>query len=289
MRQIFLMTLTALWALFCIHSSAGAWGTEEFGNKPLNYQGTPQLAAVINHESRVYHRWVNGNEQFFYRGNSESLNDALKNFAATDAEVHEIVLRPGPAVGYSFNKERTIKYNWEIHMIGGIAKHVGRKRLGEKIWDQNCHAMMVYVGGDIQLEKIEIPENVKVFEIADFEKPLLEGLRSPKNSARSLHVLELGKLDPHNTNNMNAIANLIDDEDLGVRWNAVKTLALFGKKAEPLLPSLRSALKTGHESLHDRIRKTIAEIEGAKDMAAAVQRHQQIRAEISQFCQSRNN
>ena len=70
-------------AVFSVAGSAAfGMATEEIGNDPLlevNYsqwQGT-NVMPVINHSSRVYHTWVNGNEHFYYEGDSKALSDFL--------------------------------------------------------------------------------------------------------------------------------------------------------------------------------------------------------------------
>src|SRR5436309_2184984 len=95
-------TLASLFiALLVLGLSGRAWalGEEDFGNAALNeanFQDWPGIMPLVNHPSRVYHTWVNGNEHFYYRGDIAALNDALRKFAASKAEVHEVLLRPPP-------------------------------------------------------------------------------------------------------------------------------------------------------------------------------------------------
>jgi hypothetical protein len=41
---------------------------------------------VVNLKSRVYYFWVNGNENFYYRGDAKALNEALRTYAAVKAD-----------------------------------------------------------------------------------------------------------------------------------------------------------------------------------------------------------
>lgn len=62
-----------------------ALGEEDFGNKPLNaanFTDWPEIMPVVNHTSRVYHVWVNGNEYMYSAGDVAALNDTLQNLAA---------------------------------------------------------------------------------------------------------------------------------------------------------------------------------------------------------------
>ena len=54
---------------------AFAAATETVGNQALNaanYGDWQGIMPVINHKSRVYHLWVNGNEHFYYRGDAKA-------------------------------------------------------------------------------------------------------------------------------------------------------------------------------------------------------------------------
>src|SRR5205085_315992 len=91
---IVLAMTTFLLAAYC--TSASALGTETFCNEEC-YQEWPNVTSVINNTNRVYQYWVNGGEEFFFQGSTEALNEALQRFALVRADVHEIILLPGPA------------------------------------------------------------------------------------------------------------------------------------------------------------------------------------------------
>ncbi|QDT98860.1 HEAT repeat domain-containing protein [Gimesia aquarii] len=288
MRHVILILLSFLLTICSGATCAWALGEESFGNQPLNaanFQDWPGIVPVVNHESRVYHQWVNGNEYCFYRGNNESLNDVLKKFAATDEKVHEVVLRPGPAVVDSFNKSKTIHYHWNLHLVGGIAKMMTKKDQGANIWSKHP-ILTIYVGGNIQLDKIKIPKGVTILELADLEKRYSKGLKSTDTTVRGWSNGQLARLDPYNESNMKAIARLLGDDDKWVRLNAVGALAIFGKKAEPLLPTLQETLNTDDQQLKTRVKETIKKIEDAKDKTKAEKEHQEMVSKISQFRKS---
>src|SRR3990172_8317782 len=95
---------------------AFALGEEQFGNAPRVEQPdwAPGVLDVVNLESRVYLKWVNGNENFFYGGAVEALGEALKKFAAVQAEVKEVVVRPGPGETRTFDG-RPVVCDWQLH------------------------------------------------------------------------------------------------------------------------------------------------------------------------------
>src|SRR3954462_15108095 len=100
-RSIVERALLASLVLIACCCPARALGMEDFGNAPLhaaNYTEWPGIVPVVNHPSRGYHWWVNGNEEFYYRGDAAALNEALAKFGEAGSAGREVVLRPGPGV-----------------------------------------------------------------------------------------------------------------------------------------------------------------------------------------------
>jgi hypothetical protein len=65
----------------CLPSKVCAMGEEHFGDDALNemnYRDWQGIVPLVNHPSRVYHWWVNGNEEFYYRGDTKKLSQKLK-------------------------------------------------------------------------------------------------------------------------------------------------------------------------------------------------------------------
>jgi hypothetical protein len=71
---------------------------------------------------------------------------------------HVVVLRPGPVVQNSFDRTE-ISYNWELHVIGGLARRHAKEKIEDLEW-QKDPVLTVYVGGDIDLDKIEVPNGL---------------------------------------------------------------------------------------------------------------------------------
>ncbi|HEV3204839.1 MAG TPA: HEAT repeat domain-containing protein [Gemmataceae bacterium] len=105
-----------------------ALGTETFGNDPAVKQ--PEWAEgivdVVNLKSRVYSQWVNGNENFFYRGNAQALNEALQKYAAVQADVRQLILMPGAGKTQSFGR-KPVDFDWQLHVPSGIYKAVAKR------------------------------------------------------------------------------------------------------------------------------------------------------------------
>src|SRR3954462_5299433 len=139
---------------------------ETFGNEPLaeaNYTEWKGILPVIKHKARVYSNWVNGNEYFLYQGDTAKLNAALADVARIEVKEHEVVLRPGPGIGHTF-EQKEVPHNWELHIHGGISKHLLTLDKGDQVWNKDP-VLTIYVGGDIDLAKLEIPKGVTLIDI----------------------------------------------------------------------------------------------------------------------------
>jgi hypothetical protein len=150
--------------LLAVAGASHAWAlaTEEFGNKELaeaNYKDWKGIMPVINHKDRVYSYWVNGNESFFYLGKAKELNAALKEFAKVEVKYHVVVLRYGPTSQETFQKT-VIPYNWQLHVVGGIAKAVKAVDDVKDLDWQTDPVLTIYVGDGLDLKSLEMPAGV---------------------------------------------------------------------------------------------------------------------------------
>jgi hypothetical protein len=260
------------WALLAILSSLAAkdaWGLgdETVGNEPLheaNYTEWKGIMPVINDKARVYSNWVNGNEHFFYKGTTAELNAALAHFAKIEVKSHEVLLRPSPGIAHTFD-HKEIPHNWELHIHGGISKHLLTLDKGDEVWNKDPR-LTIYVGGEIDLAKLEIPKGVTLLDIPTLSKRVAAGLAASKDkTVRGWGCGELTSLDHFSGENMMAVAKMLDDSDNWVRLNAAGSLPQFGKKAAPHLPALRECLVAGDQGLKERAQAAIVEIEKAED------------------------
>ena len=111
---------------------------------------------VANHSTRVYHRWVNGDERFYYQADANQLNDLLAKFARTNQEKKEVVLLPGPGTTTNFKGDRKFDFNCEMHLVGGIARHIAGKDKGHIYWPLHPR-LTIRVGPDLDLAALKIP------------------------------------------------------------------------------------------------------------------------------------
>ena len=102
---------------------ASAAGMENFGpaGEHIGRSGDwPKgVEDVLRHPSRVYWNWVNGNENAYYDGDIETVNELLKLFAKVDLTSHHVVIRSGRPSARSFHGKIT-PYAVQFELPGGI-------------------------------------------------------------------------------------------------------------------------------------------------------------------------
>jgi hypothetical protein len=277
-----LTSLFAVTAMLAFSSAANARGMETFGNKPLNsanYTEWPGIMETVNDTHRVYSSWVNGNEFFYYDGDVAAINEALEKFSGVQNQNKSVLFRPGSGEVTSFDRRKKMKFRWNLHVMGGISKHVTTLEKGDKVWNPDP-VLTVYVDKTIDLEKLVIPKDLKVTRLAVVKARVLDGLTSSDKTVRGWGCGELASLDPYDSASRDAIAALLKDPDDWVKLNAAGAIALFGKKAATALPALRSALASKDEQLRTTAQKTIEEIEKAPDRSAEERDRKAIEAQI---------
>lgn len=269
--------------------TAFARGEESFGNKPLaaaNYADWQGVLPVINSPQRIYTTWVNGNEHFYFQGDVDQLNEVLRDFAKVETPVRELVIRPENGITKTFDG-KVVPYDWNVHLIGGIARHMSRLDKGALVWPTHP-VMTLYLGMDFPLEKLQIPEEVTVTRVAELKKRIIEALESRDQTVRGWSAGELADVDRFDGRSVTIIARMLDDDEGWVRLNAAGALARFGAKSRSILDQLRPLEKSDDEALRTQVAKSIAEIEKAEDAKDAEKDHQARLKAIDRFLSSRS-
>jgi len=259
-------------------------GEETFGNKPFhesNFGDWPNVMPVVNDTHRVYHSWVNGNENFYLRGNTDALNIALKNFGQVKAEKLTVILRPALGRVSSFNEEQKFFFNWQLHLLGGIAKHMSTRDQGNNVWDPNPE-FIIYVGGDIVLDKIEIPENVDLLQLADLKARYEKSLKSTHTDVRGWTCGQIAALDQYDAASVQKIAAMLNDKQDWVKLNAAGALSVFTAHASEAEKALRS-VETDDVKLKDRIESTLKTLQESVVSKEERDSHDEILAGIAKF------
>ena len=177
--------------MFLFPSTCSALMTSQAGNDPLspqNYVDWPNLVDAINDKSRIFMVWVNGYEEFTYNGDTDSANRVLKEFAETEFAQLQLVILPGPGRTQEIEK-KPVRIDYRIEIYGGIARAALTRR--ETVRNLNP-TMTIYLTENIELDKLVIPENVKLSQLPDLEAKYTAAIESEDESLRreASHYLE---------------------------------------------------------------------------------------------------
>jgi hypothetical protein len=279
------LIVVALGVVLAARGRAWAAGEEQVGNEPLNganYETWKGLIDVINDPARSYYSWVNGNENFYFAGDTAQLNAALQKFAATDIAVKEVVLRPAPGETRSFDQSLRFPFQWHLQIFGGIAAHLTTRDQGDQVWARHPR-LSIYVGGDIDLEKLEIPKGVTLVSLDELSARARKGIVSTDQNVRGWSAGVMAGYDHFSAENLAAIEKLLADDADWVRLNGAGAAAQFGAKAKSALPALKACLDRPDENLQQRAKESIATIEAAQDNAEAERTFRAAMDKINKF------
>ena len=287
----FIRTSLVLSALLVVPAATClALGTEEFGNKPLsalNYPNWKGIIDVVNDKSRVYQRWVNGNEHMYYEGGIDDLNRVLKSLAAAEMPVHEVVLRPDAGVTNSFDATKPpIKFNWQLHVVTGIARSLTNSDKGDFVWPKHPR-LTIHTAGDFDFSKLAVPKEVKLISIEQQCAVARLAMDSTDKSVRGWAAGVVAHLDQHDPANLAALERLLADEDDWVRLNAAGSIGRFGGAAKSAIPALKECLLRADANLRAAAEKAIESIEATPDRRKEVEEHAAGLKKIREFVQQR--
>lgn len=126
MSIVYIRKLPFLALIVFLAMSRPAFGlaTEHFGNDPIRPNfinlGSAEVA-LANLKTRFYWREVNGDPMFYYRGDTEALNEALRLFAALPAKKKEVRFLPGAGVVSSLGGDKRMDCDWFVHTPSGFS------------------------------------------------------------------------------------------------------------------------------------------------------------------------
>ena len=141
-----------------------ALGTENFGDRPIEiscdwYDG---VAVVAQSPGMIYSRWVNGGEDFYYKADTSTFNNALQKFAAISSPVRSLVIEAGPGTVKSLQGDKEFTFDWKLDVASGIYLHMLISDNTMKK-DQMYPSITLFLGsGSINLEQLNIPAGIDV-------------------------------------------------------------------------------------------------------------------------------
>jgi len=144
---------------------------ESFGNFPVSpKQDWPMgIEALIKSPGRIYSRWVNGDERFYYAGEVKMLNDFLKLFGTIKTPVHLLIIDEEWNKVTPFNGS-PLRYDWMLRVPSGLYR---AHTIKEKGTDANEQYPSIYIAAysdRINFDYLIIPENIKMAWPKDRDK-----------------------------------------------------------------------------------------------------------------------
>jgi hypothetical protein len=124
---------------------------EEFGDTPAipNSDWPEGTITAVESPGRIYSVCINGDERFYFHGDTKELNLFLGKFAAIDMPTHRLMLEKRFNQVSSLNGGMSMRYDWLLKVPSGIY-------LDKLIRDKGSDSNEVYPS------LLVLPENVKV-------------------------------------------------------------------------------------------------------------------------------
>lgn len=205
-------------------------GEETIGNGPLaaeNYRQWPEIVPMVNHSSRVYQCWINGDERMYYDGSIETLNALLKLFAAMPMEPLEIVVLPGPGLVTTFDGGQEFKHHCDLHLVSGMATINHQKDKGDVLWPK-LPRLTLRIDATMDLQELRLPTNCRVVSMNELKLRYISALDSSDPSIRAAGLSSVAELDPYDQSSLKLIADRLADTSHWGAFRVALCLPRFG-------------------------------------------------------------
>jgi len=227
------------------------------------------LLEVVNLESRVYATEWRGfggvDEHFYYRGDAQALNEALRKFAGIGTDLREVVIRPGPGEAKALEPGRRVQCDWQVDFPSSLMREGGSF--------SNDPVMRVYAtAGLVELDQVQMPAGLTVLELRDLLDRHVAALKSEDSGARYRGAYRLGEMVALSEYAIPPLMDALKDESEGVRRQAAASLSRFGTRAIVALPRLREALEQASGASKEALEQAVAAIEDSEDEEVKAQR-----------------
>jgi hypothetical protein len=117
------------------------------------------MIEIVRHDSRVYSRWCNGNESFYFKATPDQVSQLVKLYCATRLRDHVIIIKKGKGEVRSFHGDK-FDHNVDFHFLGGIALFMTRDK-GEAETCEPTLTIFVDPAADQRFwKKIALPDSV---------------------------------------------------------------------------------------------------------------------------------
>ena len=143
-------------------------GSHPSGKLPLVHSDWPQeLLDLVNSDGRVAGSWVNGADYFWYAGDTDAFNTFVKQYAElTQTPLSVVIHASRPSKRRAADKEP--EFDWSLVSVRrgwGVPLDPARPK------DDPGYVVTVHVwlGHQIELERMQIPPNIDVSSGGEIE------------------------------------------------------------------------------------------------------------------------
>jgi hypothetical protein len=257
---------------------------ETFGNAPVaNQRGWAEgVVDVVNLQSRVYWYLVSGprpsdrNDYFFYRGNADALNEALRKYALVKGGARRLILLPAPGQTQSL-RGKPVAFDWRFHVSTGTGQagtkgghavmtvyvnaarpprpsEAQRKRIGQ--WLRDLDSATFRIREKARKELQTLGSAARPFLRAALKtRPTLEARRQIEALLDRLRDLDVSALEVPKGVAVIGVDDLLatylqglKDADLDVCRVADRQLSLLASCSDQVVPALAELLRKGRHA-----------------------------------------
>ena len=261
-------------------------GEEAFGNAAVSNQAqwADGVVATANDPSRVYRRWVNGDEEFCFQGDAGAVNRVISRFAKVADPQKAIVLLPTTGLTRSFENIK-VAFRLRFHVPSGICLAVAKMEKDKPVSSRHPR-LFIHVGSGVEPGGLAIPKGLKVLTGADLVRKYRRGLTSSEKQTRGRACSLLARY-PWVEGVVPALIEVVGGDDDWSILNALAGLGAIGAAAKPAVKPIEDlASRTQDDRTRQACEAALRKIAAAdgKTGAAASPKH---RDEIRRFIKER--
>lgn len=267
--------------------SAFGLGQEQFGPSE-QVSSSPDWPAgvreVLVHPSRVYSAWVNGNEQAYFEGDLDAINEVIDLYSRIAMKDHDLIVLSGTGEARSFSGQ-TVYYMLGFEVPSGIYLHHAMEKAKTGLYALTPR-LTLKIDRDLAklLDQIRIPRNITLKARPYQPADCIRMLKSSDRYDRSLAARRLGELGPLAAEASGDLIDALHDTNEYVRAGAAWALGQIARRDGTVMEALEKAARDEHESVRKNADEALTLLRSPADptdlalqeqVAAFLRRHPQ--------------
>ncbi len=162
MTKILSLAIVLIALMWCVPAFPLAAGHPPGHPVGQNPEWPAGLADLLNSPGRVHGFFINANDFYFYREDTDEFNLFLEQYARLERTPLTLVLQPGPGkTDFITPDDKEITFDWKVNVYcRGWAREAPPDPTGTA--GRYVIVLEVHPGGEVELNKIKVPVNVKL-------------------------------------------------------------------------------------------------------------------------------